>query len=91
MGIFTKLKAFFSAAKENADNKLESFKEDKPVELNPAVIQPKGELIGNCILCHMAIGSEDRTKELNGHTCHKRCVKKAVKGMMNGKNLEGGV
>lgn len=83
MGIITKIKSFF-------------FKEDKSWETEvPAletpqapIPEPKGESIGQCPLCKEIIGSEDRTKELNKMPVHKRCYKRATKGIMNGKKLE---
>ena len=78
MSILTKLKSFFQASKEYADKKLEE--SNKPKEEPQSLIpQPKGDLIGQCSLCTLAIGSEDKIRELQGNLVHRRCLKKSKK------------
>lgn len=79
MGILNKIKSIFF--KEEPKQKVESLTEQP-------IIQPKGDLVGQCILCGMAVGSDDKTRELSGSICHKRCVKKAQKAMLQGKSMQ---
>ena len=86
MSILSKIKDFFFEAKKNADAKVEAFKNPQPeVSLVP---QPKGDLIGQCGLCQLAIGSEDRIREFQGEKCHKRCVKAAQKKFLRGESFK---
>jgi hypothetical protein len=83
MGIIEKIKSFFFAANEDAKKKLEQYQ--SPAE--SIIPQPKGNLIGQCPLCLIAIGSDDRVKHFKGELAHKRCVKKAQKAMLNGESM----
>ena len=78
MGIISKIKSFFFDVRKDVDKKLEGT--PAPV----AVPQPKGDLIGQCALCGLAIGSEDRVRDFKGEKVHKRCAKKAQKQFLNG-------
>ena len=81
MGIFKKLKnIFFKEEDENKQEDLEPVQQEVP--------QPKGELVGQCVLCAMAIGSEDNVSQLGVNTVHKRCFKKARKLMFQGLSQE---
>ena len=60
-------------------------KEEEPQFIIP---QPKGELIGQCVFCQLAIGSKDKTREIGGNIVHKRCFKKARKLMFQGLSQE---
>lgn len=84
MGIFSKVKDFFKAARENADKKVEEVMQPAP----KPVIEVRGDLIGQCALCGYAIGSEDRSSNLNGKDVHRRCFKKAKKMTLQGKSQE---
>lgn len=84
MAFLKKIKSFF-------------FEGVKEPEIQPLVVaetpQPfipeqKGETIAQCILCTLDIGSEDRTRDLNGNKVHKRCHKKAISHFLSGKSLE---
>ena len=98
MTILSKIKGFFFDVRKDVENKLE--KRDAQSIINSSekieqtIPQPQGDLIGQCALCGMAIGSEDRIKDFNGEKVHKRCSKKMQKAFMNGesmKELTGGV
>ena len=81
MGVFKKLRdVFFKEEEENRQESLEPIKQEVP--------QPKGELVGQCALCSMAIGSEDNVSQLGQHTVHKRCFKKCRKLMFQGISQE---
>jgi hypothetical protein len=61
---------------------------EQPVQEFP---QPQGNLVGQCALCQLAIGEEDRYMKLpspEGAIAHKRCLKKAKKMAFNGVNPE---
>jgi hypothetical protein len=78
MGIINKIKGWFFNQEES---KQEEQVEETPIQEVP---QPKGEIIAMCSLCGLAIGSEDRVRNLNGASVHKRCAKKAMKSFMRG-------
>jgi len=80
MGIIEKIKSLFFDANEDAKKKLEKFQAPE----TSIIPQPKGDLIGQCPLCLIAIGSDDRVRHFKGEIAHKRCVKKAQKAMLNG-------
>lgn len=84
MEFINKIKEFFLAAKRNADEKFDNAQKEE----GPGFPQPKGELIGQCALCSLAIGSEDKIRDFNGYKAHKRCVKKAIKAQLGGQNAE---
>jgi hypothetical protein len=80
MGILKKIKSIFFQ------------EEEKPIiAVEPTIItdetKPKGEIIGTCVLCSKPIGADDRTRDLNGTKCHKRCAKKAIKQVLQGGKL----
>lgn len=53
--------------------------------------QPKGNLIGQCLFCQLAIGEEDVWRKLpkpEGAIAHKKCIKKAQKAAFSGQNPE---
>jgi hypothetical protein len=81
MTILSKLKSFFFSKEEE---------QPEPVQPEVEVIvpQPKGLRVSVCIICKEGIGSEDRTRELSGHTVHKRCCKKVQRDMLAGKSME---
>ena len=68
---------------------------EKPVEVQEEQVkefpQPQGNLVGQCALCTLAVGSEDRYMKLPsppGAIAHKKCIKKSQKMMFNGVNPE---
>jgi hypothetical protein len=80
MGIFKKLKNIFFKEEEETKEIQEYVPQEVP--------QPKGELVGQCALCAMAIGAEDNVSQLGTNTVHKRCFKKARKLMFQGLSQE---
>lgn len=80
MGILDKIKGWFK--KEETE---EVILENNQEEISEA---PKGEFVCACVMCNEGIYSEDRTKDLNGHTVHKRCFKKAYKEILSGKSFD---
>jgi hypothetical protein len=88
MGIINKLKSFFFE-REDKKEEVQEPKQDEKQE-SPE-LQPKGELVGQCSLCGLAIGSEDNTRNFNGNIAHKRCVKKATKMFLRGENFANGI
>lgn len=84
MGLLQKFKSLF----KKKEVKQEEIVSDDTLIGGTNIPQPRGELIGNCILCNIAIGSEDNTKDLKGNKVHKRCFKKAQKAIFNGERPE---
>ena len=80
MGILKKIKGLFFKETEKQEEII------KPVSQEP--LQPKGELVGQCALCSLALGSEDSVSKLGVNTVHKRCFKKARKFMFLGLSQE---
>lgn len=79
MSILSKIKSFFTGREPN------EIKDDsKPVSETIETIQAENRL---CFLCNQNILPEDRTRDLNGVLVHKRCAKKAVKNVLNGKSI----
>lgn len=71
--------------------KEKSEEEVKQEEVQQAFTQPKGNLVGQCLFCQLAIGDEDAYSKLprpEGAIVHKRCVKKAQRAALNGENPE---
>ena len=69
---------------------------EKPEEIAAEVAQqqfqqPRGNLIGQCLFCQLAIGDEDRYMKLpkpEGALAHKRCIKKSQQMIFQGVNPE---
>lgn len=80
MKIFDKIKSFFKKDKQE-----ESILEEV-IETKEPVIER--EVQSNCILCNEPIYIDERIRDFNGNNAHKRCVKKATKGILNGENIE---
>lgn len=75
--------------------KLLGLKEAEPVVVSEheqrveEMQQPKGNLIGQCALCQLAIGEDDVYRNLpkpDGAIAHKKCIKKAQRAAFSGQN-----
>lgn len=82
MGLLNKIKGLFFDKEEEKQEIISEHKE---------IIQPKGDLVGICGICQIAIGSGDKTKELNANLVHKRCFKHIKKLMLGGESFENAV
>ena len=87
MGILDKIKGFFKKEEVEPVKSNDIPLENEVLQEKVEEIIPR-EVVANCILCNQPIYKDERTRELNGNTGHKRCVKKAIKGTLNGEKLE---
>lgn len=86
MNIIKKLKSFFSKKESPQPEPVRKEQEAvSKVETQDNVVK---QFQANCIFCKEPILETDRVKEVGGHPLHKRCSKKAIKGALEGKNIQ---